>query len=285
MPRPHALIPTVTGRLVDLDHPHADDIDIEDIAHSLSQICRFTGQTRVPYSVAEHSVLVSYKVPQPLALAALLHDAHEAYIGDISRGMKGALWCDELQQSNVELEDVDARIRHLVRFKFGVPVDDQPSIDEADHRMAATELAQLWTPEARERLGAEFTRRLGQPYDDVRIECLRPFQARMVFLLRYAELAFPDPVRGPSPIAAMVSAALHRRFIRGHMGDVTDAYDPDRDSPRHLAGAAQPGGAPFPGGEPFRNFPFRIIGGFLTPKTPAGAAQPGGAPLDRKDGQ
>ena len=85
------LIQLNSGRYLDLSHPNPDDILIEDIAHGLSNICRFTGQCRKFYSVAQHSVLVANKVMKEhpnLAMAALLHDAQEAYIGDISSPLK-----------------------------------------------------------------------------------------------------------------------------------------------------------------------------------------------------
>lgn len=236
MPRPHALIPTVTGRLVDLRNPDADEIDISDIAHALASICRFTGQTGEFYSVAEHSVLVSREVPEELALAALLHDAHEAYIGDISRGMKGALWCDELQEANVELEAVNWRIASIVRHRFGVSGDDHPEIDEADNRMAATEFFQLWTPRARERLGGEFTSRFAEPYEHIRFECLSPFFATKAFLYRYDELT-----------GLTISDAKYERWVANKIADEIASpvsFVINREYPRHLAGAAQPGGAP-----------------------------------------
>ena len=64
-------IQTYTGRAFDLLDPRPEQIDPLDIAHALSQICRFTGHVREFYSVAQHSVLVACIVPEPLALAAL----------------------------------------------------------------------------------------------------------------------------------------------------------------------------------------------------------------------
>lgn len=81
-------IETRSGRRVDLLKPTPEMIDIDDIAHALSNICRFNGHTRRSYSVAEHSVFVAMHVPQQLTLAGLLHDAAEAYIGDITRPLK-----------------------------------------------------------------------------------------------------------------------------------------------------------------------------------------------------
>jgi hypothetical protein len=95
---------TASGAEVDLRRPTAGSISALDIAHALAQINRFTGHTARPYSVAEHSLLVldllerEFAVRAPAArLAALLHDAHEAYCGDVSTPVKqaiGWMWSD-----------------------------------------------------------------------------------------------------------------------------------------------------------------------------------------------
>lgn len=79
---------TYTGRAFDLAAPRADLISTVDIAHSLSMICRFGGHPRRHYSVAQHSLLVAGIVPPEHQLIALLHDATEAYVGDMVRPIK-----------------------------------------------------------------------------------------------------------------------------------------------------------------------------------------------------
>lgn len=96
-------IMTFTGRLIDLADPQENDICIEDIAHSLSLQCRWTGHTSEFYSVAQHSVVGSYCVPvftpDDLELiyrdfwrkVTLMHDAGEAYYGDLATPFKVAM--------------------------------------------------------------------------------------------------------------------------------------------------------------------------------------------------
>lgn len=86
---------TYSGQFVDYDDPDPATISIYDIAHALSQVSRFGGHTKHFYSVAEHSILVSRLLDKSahgaFRLAALLHDAHEAYLGDIPTPLKNAL--------------------------------------------------------------------------------------------------------------------------------------------------------------------------------------------------
>ena len=82
---------TAHGREIVIDEPDPAVVDIEDIALALARICRFGGHLRPEvehYSVAQHSLLVSRLVPDELRFAALLHDAAEAYMGDVIRPLK-----------------------------------------------------------------------------------------------------------------------------------------------------------------------------------------------------
>lgn len=84
---------TFTGRQFWPMDPRAEDVCIEDIAHALALQCRFAGHCREPYSVAEHSVRAAEYVrglggDAEEVLAALLHDASEAYLVDVPRPVK-----------------------------------------------------------------------------------------------------------------------------------------------------------------------------------------------------
>lgn len=84
-------IQTRSGACIDLQNPDMTLFCIEDIAWALSNLCRFNGHTKAFYSVAQHSVLVSKVIPQAFALEGLLHDAAEAYLGDVTSPLKDLL--------------------------------------------------------------------------------------------------------------------------------------------------------------------------------------------------
>lgn len=149
-----------------------NDIRIADIAGALSKMCRFTGHCRRFYSVATHCVLVSYLVPADLALEALLHDAHEAYIGDVSTPLKSLL---------PDYRFVEERVEAEVRAFFGVPIDLNPIVKDADRRACTIERS-LLLPEH-----PDWPSDSSVQYHDL-ILGDDPFVARRVFLDRFLEL-------------------------------------------------------------------------------------------------
>jgi hypothetical protein len=104
---------------------------IEDIATSLAKQCRYNGNCRYFYSVAQHSVLASRVAQGKHKLAALLHDASEAYIGDIITPVKRAL------PGLVEYED---KLHAAIFAHFGLSFPMDPAIHEIDRRMLRTEM-------------------------------------------------------------------------------------------------------------------------------------------------
>lgn len=85
---------TYSGRYFDYTAPSAADVCLEDVAHALSHVCRFGGHSRVFYSVAEHALLCAGllgNMDPAWQLAALHHDSHEAYLGDVPRPLKVGL--------------------------------------------------------------------------------------------------------------------------------------------------------------------------------------------------
>lgn len=121
------IISTYTGKTVDLLNPNPDDLCIEDIAHHLSLMNRFYGSTRRPYSVAAHSIYMAQHLVVPeLAWQALMHDADEAYLGDVVKPLKQAL---------PEYIEIESNFWAVLAEKFNLPV----SLDERVH--AADKLA------------------------------------------------------------------------------------------------------------------------------------------------
>jgi len=114
--------------------PRIADVSIEDIAHGLAYQCRFNGQTSVFYSVAQHSLIVAALVPDDLRFAALLHDAAEAYIGDMVKPLKVLL------PAFSEIED---KVTRIIGESFGVDLSHHPQIKQADLIALATEKRDL----------------------------------------------------------------------------------------------------------------------------------------------
>jgi hypothetical protein len=156
MTLPH--VRTASGRLVSLLDPDPDTIDIEtDVAGPLARIARFAGHTSCgPYSVAQHSVLGAEALLQETgradaALAFLLHDAHEAYVGDISTPMVAAI--DAAvgpaggRLASDAIEDMKARFDAAIRQAVGCPAptpEVAALVRRMDARMLAAEFRQLF---------------------------------------------------------------------------------------------------------------------------------------------
>jgi uncharacterized protein len=129
-----ATIITASGRYFDFLDPKPEQIHIGDIAWALSQICRFGGQSLEFYSVAQHSILVSELVPDEYKFAALLHDAAEAYVGDMVGPLKKLI---------PDFKTIEKRCEAVIFQKFGVTMPLDPCIKHADLRMLRTEQRDL----------------------------------------------------------------------------------------------------------------------------------------------
>lgn len=129
-----AWIQTYTGRAFHPFDPKPSEVCIEDIAHALANTCRFNGHTREFYSVAQHSVLVSSVVPREHALAGLLHDAAEAYVGDIVRPIKRLF---------PAFAEVEATVHAAIAKHFGISAEIPTCVHEADNRVLMTEKRDL----------------------------------------------------------------------------------------------------------------------------------------------
>ena len=144
--QPH-VIDTASGVRLDLDDPHPEDIRIEDVAGGLSKVCRFGAQAREYYSVAQHALLVQRLVVEAgrpeLALVALHHDSHEAYVCDIPTPLKRKI----AKATNVYYEiceTLDLVIAEAFGFEWperGSP--ERQAIKHADRQALLMEAARL----------------------------------------------------------------------------------------------------------------------------------------------
>ncbi|MDP1570357.1 MAG: hypothetical protein Q8L86_10160 [Vicinamibacterales bacterium] len=132
-------IQTYTGRQVFPLAPRREDIAIEDIAHALALSNRFTGHTRLAYSVAQHSVHVSQLVPVEDALWGLLHDASEAYLVDVPSPLKRLA-------PFAGYRACEAHLQRVIYHRFGLCGPQPASVHEADRRMLAAEAQDLLGP-------------------------------------------------------------------------------------------------------------------------------------------
>lgn len=145
-------IQTYSGRAFFPLAPQAGMIRIEDIAHALALKCRFTGHTRDFYSVAQHSVLVSYEVTPAAALWGLLHDAGEAYLPDVAAPIKDLVIIKNPNQTAMfsmdSFDAIETRILRTVADFAGLAWPPPAEIKKADLRMLATERRDLMTATA-----------------------------------------------------------------------------------------------------------------------------------------
>ncbi len=138
-------VQTFTGRQFWPMDPHEDDIDIQDIAHALSMMCRFNGHCRDFYSVAQHSVHVAEVVAErgyrKDTLTALLHDAAEAYFGDITRPVKHGI--------GGEIARIEGKLEMAIANKFGLHYPFPPIVKEIDDILLVTEKRDVMTQSQR----------------------------------------------------------------------------------------------------------------------------------------
>lgn len=180
-----AWLNTFSGKRVSLYDPQPEDIEPIDIAHGLSMQCRYNGHIKEFYSVAEHSLVASLMgyganpFNPGLALAALLHDASEAYLGDIISPLKRHL---------PGYAEFETKMTQVIYVKFGIEhFIDSSFVHEVDRRMLATEARQLVNKHPDWHV----------PYEPYRITltCMDPKEAKYQFMHRFRELVSLNGLR------------------------------------------------------------------------------------------
>lgn len=152
---------THSGRLVDLVSPQRQAIEIDDIARALSREPRFGGHTVGGlYSVAQHSVLCSRHCAPEAALAALMHDAAEAFSKDLPRPLKQLL--------GAPAKEIEGRLWRTIceRYSLG-PFSDEviAEVRRIDEVLLATEARDLMTDAQSWEQAARFQPPLATPID------------------------------------------------------------------------------------------------------------------------
>jgi hypothetical protein len=158
--------------------PNPADIRIEDIAHALSNQCRFAGHAREFYSVAEHCVCVSQVCRPEHALWGLLHDASEAYLSDVPAPMK------ELPQFEA-YRAAERSLQGTIAVRFGLSTEQPRSVTEADRAVLGIEIRDLLRPTG--------GRQPGRPPQNSKLTIANPWQPRVAkarFLTRFRELCW-----------------------------------------------------------------------------------------------
>lgn len=133
-------IQTWTGQKFYPLDPSPESVNVFDIAHALSNTCRYTGHIKRFYSVAEHSVRVARRVHEldpPNALWGLLHDASEAYIADIARPVKR-------QPALKAYRDAERVLQAAITARFGLDLAEPASVKRADNELLWTEAPLLF---------------------------------------------------------------------------------------------------------------------------------------------
>ena len=179
-PAPGPYIQTVSGRWVNPFDPDPVQLDPADIARALANQCRFGGHCRAFYSVAQHSVIISRLVEESGgdvedSFAALMHDATEAYLGDMPHPLK------HRSPLGAAFKDAEDHLEHALRERFNIK-PDVPEIKRADRALLATE-RRAFSSEAWHWPELEGVEPL-----DMDLQAWPPDEAERAFAERYAEL-------------------------------------------------------------------------------------------------
>lgn len=176
-------IQTFKGNLFDFLDLENNIIDIEDVAHSLANQCRWTGHTKHFYSIAQHSCYCydiawkNYRDRPEIALEALLHDGSEFAMIDLSRPLKSIL---------PDYSSLQLKVEKQFAYKFGIPELMSKEVREIDDRMLVTEYYQLFNKQIHPNLIHFYVKEY--PKSELRIAPWTPEVSNAQFLDRYWEI-------------------------------------------------------------------------------------------------
>jgi len=170
-------VQTFSGKKIFPLNPEPDKIDIYDMAHSLSNLCRFNGHCLVFYSIAQHSVLVSDICKKKYKLKGLLHDCSEAILSDIASPLKKTSIFEQYRLC-------EKKYQAAIYKKYGLSEDEPDEVKLADLIALSTEARDLLAV-----IHPEWAEYLNQ-YSPMpnKITPLPPKQAKELFLKRFNEL-------------------------------------------------------------------------------------------------
>lgn len=166
-------ITTYTGRNFNPLDPNIDDINLLDICHGLSNICRFVGHVREFYSVGEHSCRVHDLVSAPIRLRAILHDASEAYICDLAAPLK-------TQKEMEFFKVIENNLMKVIYEKYGLDEEEPEELHFFDKSLGSTEQRDLMPPGS--------VRGSYAPLENVFISPWSPVQAKFAMIDRLERL-------------------------------------------------------------------------------------------------
>jgi hypothetical protein len=164
---------TYTGKKFNPAQCRQGDLDVTDIAHSLSLQTRFNGHCTSFYSVAEHCVRVSKILDREFAMWGLLHDAAEAYLGDLPRPVK---------KQFPAFQDMEEELLRVVSKKFGLAWPMPEEVCQADDILLVTEYRDLM------RSGSGTLLKISAIPLASKIKPVSSSTARRQFLARFQEL-------------------------------------------------------------------------------------------------
>ena len=181
-------IETQSGVRFEFNKPDPSQVSIMDIAYGLSKNCRFVGQCRKFYSVAEHSFNVArmlHQFPVEIQLAGLLHDASEAYITDVASPVKEHITGYQAMEDNI--------MKAIARkFHFEYPL--HPAVKQADRAMLSNEAWHLLPSQGKD--WTMWGNRRAPVLKEYRPVCMDPDQAAAVFLEAYGNLMWQLEEKG-----------------------------------------------------------------------------------------